>query len=88
MNAKPEKNAGDWVWIGTPKDGFNAVVSLVRDDSIEAVYLEKDGDRALNEDFIWDGDKWTFKIDGPCAGYADNFERLVPFVAKLRSMAF
>jgi len=78
----PEVQPRDWITIGTGM-GVNAVVCQInKPGNVEVVYL--DGSRAINEDAIWKNEHWEFKKQGPCGGYADNYQRLSDFVAILR----
>ena len=84
MADKPILKPGEWINLPSGRD---AIVSMVYEDTswvdIEVVYLD-DRDRAINEDMVWKDGKWQFKISGPCGGYADHYDRLRSYVAKLR----
>lgn len=85
---KPEVKPADWISIGKGYPSVPAVVCTVYEKNnsnngdLEVVYLN--GSKAINEDVIWDKDHWKFKNDGPCGGYADNYDRLSEFVQILR----
>ena len=67
-------------WVSVGERGYvNAVVCGVHNDHIEVVYLD-DRNRAINEDVLWSGSYWEFKIEGPCGGYADKYSRLSDYV--------
>lgn len=72
----------DWISIGK----IDAVVVQVYDlegQTVEAVYFDQKR-QAINEDVVWDGKTWKFKIEGPCGGYADKSPRLKEFVGVLK----
>ena len=79
----PTVEQGQWVHVGPAHLGRSAVVCNVHDEHIEIVCLD-DKNMAINEDVVWDGEKWEFKHPGPCGGYADRYSRLSRYVAILR----
>ena len=87
MADKPIVKPGDWITIGRGLPLKSAVVCTVYEDTsladIEVVYLD-DLNRAINEDILWKDGEWQFKHPGPCGGYADKYDRLRNFVAKLQ----
>ena len=87
MSKKPKVAPGDWITFGSSRLPKSAVVCMVYDDpslgDIEVVYLD-DRNRAINEDMVWQDDKWEFKTSGPCGGYADQYDRLEHYVRILR----
>ena len=67
--------------------GIAVVVCALRDRSdadVEVVYLD-DRDRAIKEGVIWNGTRWEFSREGPCGGYADQYDHLHEFVTILRA---
>jgi hypothetical protein len=86
MATKPSIQPGEWISIG--KQGLvKGVVCTVFRDTIqgdcEVVYLDM-GNRAINEDVRWAGSYWEFVHGRGGGGYADQFDRLQPFVHILR----
>jgi hypothetical protein len=82
--AHPGLSPRQWIQVGPSSTGGRAaVVCNVFDEHIEVVYLD-DRNRPINEDVIWDGAAWQFKHQGPCGGYADNYDRLSEYIAVLR----
>ncbi|MEX1014175.1 MAG: hypothetical protein WDZ80_03380 [Candidatus Paceibacterota bacterium] len=81
-----EVTPGQWISLGTdPLTSRDAVVCRVYEEGrIEVVYLDR-RDRAINEDAIWNGERWVFENPGPGGGYADNYNRLGQYVRKLRA---
>ena len=65
--------------------GVAAVVcTLLPNSVVEVVYLNRN--RAIAEDVRWDGEQWVFVREGPCGIYADNCDRLAPYIATLRKL--
>ena len=79
----PKVGPGQWVHVGPAHLGRPAVVCDVHEAHIEVVYLD-DKNMAINEDVVWDGEKWKFKHNGPCGGYAYRYSRLSQYFAILR----
>jgi len=52
-----------------------AIISeIYKDGDVEVVY--EDSGKHINEDAIWEEDRWKFKTDSVSGGYADNYQRL------------
>jgi hypothetical protein len=90
----PEVKPGDWITVGDPTTGRDAVVCNVRGDELrehhgdlEVVYLDE-RNRAINENVRWVGDRWRFVHEGPSGGYADNYDRLRDCVRTLRARRY
>ncbi|CAM3468352.1 hypothetical protein LLO_0940 [Legionella longbeachae NSW150] len=81
--SKPPLKEYDQIQVGT---SISAIVCSVYDDQnrCEVVYLS--GNKAINEEVIWNGDSWQFAISGPCGGYADQISRLSSHVCRLRNL--
>jgi hypothetical protein len=79
MAEAPEVEPHDVIRIGIHR----AVVCQVSSSGyVEVVYLD-DRERAINDDAIWDSDKWRFKNSGPTGGYSGKYDRLSTFVTQL-----
>ncbi|KID56846.1 hypothetical protein JF50_13185 [Pseudoalteromonas luteoviolacea] len=60
-------NAGDWIKVG--ETGIDAYVFHVHsEDEISAGYYQNK-EKAIREDFVWDGQRWQFKTMMPCGLY-------------------
>ena len=88
MSEKPSVKLGDWIIVDNGHLGKNAVVCHIYKDQnfgdVEVVYLD-DAKRAINDNVVWEEDRWKFKHPGPSGGYADKHSRLQKFVRILRS---
>jgi hypothetical protein len=84
MKQKPAVVPGQRITVS----GTSAVVCTVypdrehRKDTIAVVYLNRD--RAITEEAHWKNEQWQFVFAGAGGSYADNFERLRPYVSILR----
>ena len=82
---KPEMTPGQLIDIGMTR----AVVSLVYSDPHaaradgEVVYIDE-RNRAINQDVIYNGERWEFANNDGSGGYADRYDRLQSFVALIR----
>lgn len=76
----------DIIYIGQTKA---IIVQFYNEEKTECevVYMDHKG-MAINEDAALNGEKWEFKIQKPCGGYADNNTRLSPFVQMLKSKKY
>lgn len=86
MSYIPDVKPGDWIRIGQKEAVVCTVYVEQTLGDIEVVYL--DGNRAINEDVIWDDTHWSFRRPGPNGGYADGSPNLGQFVAVLRRGRF
>lgn len=76
----PEMKPHDEINIGNRRAVICTVYEL---GQVEVVYLDE-RNRAINEDAVWQGDRWNFRNSGVVGGYADKYDRLQSFVHQLR----
>ena len=84
MDEKPTVKPYAYIKLGGGRFSRPAIVSQVYKDhsyaDIEVVYLDDTG-QAIDIDLAWKDGKWKFKGYG---GNADRYDRLEPFIDKLK----
>jgi hypothetical protein len=63
----PNVKEGDWITVGSSNtDAY--VFHVFSATEVSAGYYQNRS-KAIKEDFVWDGESWQFKHDGPCGSY-------------------
>lgn len=63
----PNVKEGDWITVGSSNtDAY--VFHVFSATEVSAGYFQSRS-KATKEDFVWDGESWQFKHDGPCGSY-------------------
>lgn len=66
---------GDWITVGS--SNMNAYVfHVLSDTEVSAGYYQNQS-KAIKEDFVWDGESWQFKYQGPNGSYLRDQEEAI-----------
>jgi hypothetical protein len=85
MTDRPKVSPADWIYIGK----LAAVVAVVRPvgDPLGDCEVVFDPKKPTNRDVKWTGERWEFVESGDYGGDADKYQRLAPYVARLKNPA-
>lgn len=66
---------GDWITVGS--SNISAYVfNVISDTEVSAGYYQNQS-KAIKEDFVWDGNAWQFKHQGPNGSYLRGDEEAI-----------
>jgi len=72
-NSKVKK--GDWIIVGSSRISAY-VFNVTSDTEVSAGYYQNQS-KAIKEDFLWDGESWQFKHQGPNGSYLRGEEEAI-----------
>ena len=82
MESQTRVSPGDWIAVS----GVDCVISKVYPPEYQLAVCEVvcNPQKPANRDVIWTGAAWEFSNENEFGGYAERYQRLAPFVAKLK----
>lgn len=68
----PAVQLNQWIRIGSP--GVDGVVLDIYADGSLGVGYYQNQSKAIKDDVVWDGERWTFQHSGPSGSYLRGAE--------------
>jgi hypothetical protein len=73
--SNPVVEVGNWISIGD--NNINAYVFYVHTETEVAAGYYQNKEKAIKEEFVWDGNNWQFKHSGPSGTYLKGHEATI-----------